>query len=91
MLIVTEADQGKSLFLRKGDVLMVNLGGNPSNGSVWSYVASPALQIRKVDSQQRSPGIWEFEAEAVGEGTVTFSNCGVAPVKSYSWPVNISQ
>jgi inhibitor of cysteine peptidase len=90
MLSVTEADQGKSLFLRKGDVLVFNFGGNPSNGTVWSYVASPALQIREVASQ-RSPGVWEFEAEAVGEGTVTFSYGGVAPVKSYSWPVNISR
>ena len=90
LLNVTEADEGKSLYLRKGDVLVVNLSGNPSDGYAWNYVSSPVLQLKEV-AGQRAPGVWEFQAESVGEGTVTFSYGGVAPVKIYSWPVNISR
>lgn len=77
-VIVTEASNGRTLVVRKGDVLMIELSGNPSTGFWWHFVkldreyldliAKETKPLRS-DRPLGAPvvGVWYLKARKRGE------------------------
>jgi predicted secreted protein len=78
---VNEADLGRSVMLRTGDILQVTLAGNISTGYVWELVQNNPDVLRPMGEQEvvprsSAPGTGEqviTRFEAVGAGTVYLS------------------
>ena len=60
--VVTDADNGKTVEIKMGDVLEVRLSSNPSTGFMW-YVHKQSTALLKLTSQS------ETESTAAGRGT----------------------
>lgn len=80
--VLTEADNGTSVSLAVGEVLIVRLGSNPSTGYSWQVreigdnlvqVGESAYEATPVDEQIVGSGgheTWRFEAVSAGESTL---------------------
>lgn len=80
-VVARDQDGGRSIVLRRGDVLRVSLRENPSTGFAWRTVAAPVKRVllrrsnRYVAPAQTSPpavgapGRREVTWRAVGRGT----------------------
>jgi inhibitor of cysteine peptidase len=85
-LDLTEKENGKDLWMDRGDLLVFHLPANPSTGYSWSVAASkPGLLLQQGEaiceipkSAKRRLGaggteVWRFRAEQAGTLTLTFS------------------
>ena len=74
---LTEADNGKSIDVHAGDILVVRLHENASTGYRWALdeVASPLIAVHDAEYAGRSqavgsPGEVQWRIEAKSPGTV---------------------
>ena len=104
-LDLTEQENGKDLWVDRGDLLVFRLPANPSTGYGWSYSASKSGFLRQEGEVLREKGsnglvgapiteVWRFKAVRRGSLAITFAYArpwekGVSPVKKLSWPVTI--
>ena len=104
-LDLTEQENGKDLWVDRGDLLVFRLPANPSTGYGWSYSASKPGSLRQEGEVLREKGsnglvgapiteVWRFKAVRRGALAITFAYArpwekGVSPVKKLSWPVTI--
>ncbi|KKG05726.1 protease inhibitor I42 family protein [Methanosarcina mazei] len=75
--IITEAENGKSMSIKKGELFILQLSENPSTGYSWELNVSEGLNILSDRySQEEAPegqvgvaGIHSWTIEAVSEGS----------------------
>ena len=85
-LDLTEQENGKDLWMDRGDLLVFRLPSNPSTGYSWSVAASkPGLLLQQGEAICEIPKsakgrlgaggteVWRFRAERAGTLTLTFS------------------
>ena len=85
-LDLTEQENGKDLWMDRGDLLVFRLPSNPSTGYSWSVAASkPGLLLQQGEAACEIPKsakgrvgaggteVWRFRAERAGTLTLTFS------------------
>jgi inhibitor of cysteine peptidase len=85
-LDLTEKENGKDLWMDRGDLLVFHLPANPSTGYSWSVAASkPGLLLQQGEAICEIPKsakgrvgaggteVWRFRAERAGTLTLTFS------------------
>jgi inhibitor of cysteine peptidase len=85
-LDLTEQENGKDLWMDRGDLLVFRLPSNPSTGYSWSVAASkPRLLLQQGEASCEIPKsakgrvgaggteVWRFRAERAGTLTLTFS------------------
>ncbi|MCX6959618.1 MAG: protease inhibitor I42 family protein [Verrucomicrobia bacterium] len=85
-LDLTEKENGKDLWMDRGDLLVFRLPSNPSTGYSWSVAASkPGLLLQQAEATCEIPKfakgrvgaggteVWSFRAERAGMLTLTFS------------------
>jgi inhibitor of cysteine peptidase len=75
--MLTQADEGKSISIKPGEVMGISLNENPSTGFRWSLEKSndEILELLKSDYIQASGSevgsggkrIWKFKAKKTGE------------------------
>jgi inhibitor of cysteine peptidase len=61
----TDADNGKTIELKKGQVLSITLAANPTTGYTWEVVEGDEKVVRQLGEIEFKP-----ESEAVGAGGV---------------------
>lgn len=75
--IITEAENGKSMSIKKGELFILQLRENPSTGYSWELNVSEGLNIlsdgysqdKAPEGQVGVPGIHSWTIEAVSEGS----------------------
>jgi len=78
--VVTDADNGKTVTIKMGDVLEVRLNANPTTGYMW-YLQKQSTALLKLTSQSQTqatqPGvgrpivqIFNFAPKATGTGVL---------------------
>jgi len=78
--VVTDADNGKAVEIKMGDVLEVRLSSNPSTGYAW-YLQKQSTPLLKLTGQSQTqstqPGVgrpvvqvFEFAPRATGSGVL---------------------
>jgi inhibitor of cysteine peptidase len=85
-LDLTEQENGKDLWMDRGDLLVFRLPSNPSTGYSWSVAASkPGLLLQQGEAACEIPKsakgrvgaggteVWRFRAVRAGTLTLTFS------------------
>jgi len=85
-LNLTEQENGKDLWMDRGDLLVFRLPSNPSTGYSWSVAASkPGLLLQQGEAACEipksakgrvgagGPEVWRFRAVRAGTLTLTFS------------------
>lgn len=85
-LDLTQKENGKDLWMDRGDILVFRLPSNPSTGYSWSVAASkPGLLLQQGEATCELPKsakgrvgaggteVWRFRAERAGSLTLTFS------------------
>jgi inhibitor of cysteine peptidase len=85
-LDLTEKENGKDLWMDRGDLLVFRLPSNPSTGYSWNVDASkPGLLLQQGEASCEIPKsakgrigvggteVWRFRAERAGMLTLTFS------------------
>ena len=101
-----EAQAGSQSSLYIGDMLQVNLEGNPSTGYTWSVEALDATVLRMIGEPEFHPassalgasGTLTYQFEAVGAGQTTLKliysrpfEKGVAPIKTFTASVLVTR
>jgi len=81
LIVLDEADDGSLKAIRIGDIVIVQLRGNPSGGYLWEMadilkegVLEPSGEGEFVPDDPNvcgSSGVWKFRFRAVASGTIT--------------------
>ncbi len=81
LIVLDEADEGSLKAIRIGDIVIVQLRGNPSGGYLWEMadtlkedVLEPLGEGEFVPDDPNvcgSSGVWKFRFRAVASGTIT--------------------
>jgi inhibitor of cysteine peptidase len=101
---VTAADTGRTITLRIGQELIVNLESNRSTGYSWSLAKAPALVLISLgqpvyQSDRSLPGAgglesWRFRASVAGEQTLTLTyrrpwEKDIAPARAVEFRIKV--
>jgi len=100
VMTLTDQDNGKTIELKKGATLIMQLSSNASTGYRWSAPSSTSvLKLIKSDYKEQNqrtpiagaPGVQTFEWQAAGPGTATLQleyrrawEKNVSPAKVFS-------
>jgi predicted secreted protein len=80
-IVLDEADDGSLKAIRIGDIVIVQLRGNPSGGYLWEMVDTLKEDVLEPLGEGEfvpddpdvcgSSGVWKFRFRAVASGTTT--------------------
>jgi inhibitor of cysteine peptidase len=101
---LTDADNGKTIELKKGQVLRITLAANPTTGYTWEVVEGDEKVVRQLGEIKFKPesealgagGVQIIRLEVMNAGQTTLKlvyhrpwETGVEPLKTFSLTIKV--